>query len=198
MNSKHKIKRHKMKIKIKIKSLIAIIQILFIFAFLAGCSKADDTDMKQSNINQAVAVIHPTAGNHVHGVVKFIKKINGIEVIANVEGLEPGLHGFHVHEWGDCSADDATSAGGHFNPDGKPHAGPNDENRHVGDLGNLEADENGIAHYQHLDNLLAFSGKHSIIGRSVIIHAGADDLTSQPSGSAGARIACGVIGIAGK
>jgi Cu-Zn family superoxide dismutase len=198
MNSNYKIGRCKIKIKIKIKSFIKMIPTLLIFAFFAGCSKAGDTEMNQSGIKQAIVVIHPTAGHYVHGVVKFTKKMNGIEVIANVEGLEPGLHGFHIHEWGDCSADDATSAGGHFNPDGRPHAGPNDENRHVGDLGNLEADENGIAHYQRVDNLLAFSGKHSIIGRSVIIHAGADDLTSQPSGSAGARVACGVIGIAGK
>jgi Cu-Zn family superoxide dismutase len=198
MNSNHKIGKYKMKIKIKIKSLIKIIPTFLIFAFIAVCSKADDTEMNQSSINQAVAVIHPTTGYHVHGVVKFTKKMNGIEVIANVEGLEPGLHGFHIHEWGDCSADDATLAGGHFNPDGKPHAGPNDKNRHVGDLGNLEANEDGIAHYQRVDNLLAFSGKHSIIGRSVIIHAGADDLNSQPSGSAGARVACGVIGITGK
>lgn len=198
MNSIQKIKRCKAKIKIKIKSMKWIIATLFLFVIFAGCGKGGDTEMNQSSIDRAIAVIRPTAGNHVHGVVKFTKKMNGIEIVANVEGLEPGLHGFHIHQWGDCSADDATSAGGHFNPEGKPHAGPDDENRHVGDLGNLKADENGIAHYQRVDGLLAFSGKHSIIGRGVIIHAGADDLTSQPSGSAGARVACGVIGIAGE
>ena len=97
---------------------------------------------------------------------------------------------------GDCSAADGTSTGGHFNPENKNHGGPTDAERHVGDMGNIEAAADGTAHLELSDSLLAFSGKHSIIGRAIIVHAGEDDLTSQPTGAAGARVACGVIGIA--
>jgi Cu-Zn family superoxide dismutase len=101
-----------------------------------------------------------------------------------------------VHELGDCTAPDGTSAGGHFNPEGMPHGAPADAQRHVGDLGNLTADDSGMAHYERTDDVIALSGDHSIVGRGIIVHAGADDLTSQPTGAAGARVACGVIGIA--
>ncbi|MFP6572139.1 MAG: superoxide dismutase family protein, partial [Vicinamibacterales bacterium] len=110
---------------------------------------------------------------------------------ANLTGLTAGTeHGFHVHQYGDCSASDGTSAGGHFNPHGADHAGPDAASRHVGDLGNSEAT------YDRVDTQLAFEGESSIIGRGFIVHGGIDDLSSQPSGSAGPRIACGVIGIA--
>lgn len=144
----------------------------------------------------AVAVLHPTAGSNVSGVVRFIQVDGGVQVSASVDGMTAGKHGFHIHEYGDCSATDGTSAGGHFNPDGMPHAGPDQAKRHEGDLGNLEADKAGSAHYERLDNHLSFDGDHSIVGRAVIVHAGEDDLTSQPTGNAGGRQACGVIGIA--
>jgi len=147
-------------------------------------------------VPQAVAVLHPTEGNEARGAVHFVSSRHGIRVTAIVEGLSPGLHGFHVHEYGDCSAPDGSSAGGHFNPDDKPHGAPTDLERHVGDLGNLSADEMGVAHMEWTDSLLAFTGPRSILGRAVIVHAEADDLLSQPTGEAGARIACGVIGIA--
>lgn len=148
------------------------------------------------DIPAAVAVLHPTEGSDVHGTVTFTKAANSIRIMADVYGLIPGKHGFHIHEFGDCSAPDAASAGGHFNPDNMPHGAPDDMNRHVGDLGNLVADEEGNARYERKDSLIAFSGDHSIIGLAVVVHAGEDDLTSQPSGNAGPRVACGVIGIA--
>jgi Cu-Zn family superoxide dismutase len=129
-------------------------------------------------------------------MVAFTKMENGIQVVAHVEGLTPGDHGFHIHEYGDCSAPDATSAGGHFAPLGKPHGAPTSTDRHVGDLGNITAGEDGAAHLEWLDTHLAFSGPQSILGRAVIVHADPDDLTSQPTGNAGGRVACGVIGIA--
>lgn len=145
---------------------------------------------------RAVAVLHATEGSEVSGTVTFTRDAAGIRVVADVEGLSPGLHGFHIHEYGDCSAPDGTSAGGHFNPEGSPHGGPSDEERHVGDLGNLSADESGAAHYDRIDTHIEFSGTRSIVGRGMIVHAGEDDLTSQPTGNAGPRVACGVIGIA--
>ena len=147
-------------------------------------------------MDKALAVLHPTKGNTVTGMVTFISTSDGIHVIADVENLSPGKHGFHIHEYGDCSAPDGTSAGGHFNPDGKLHGAPTDTNRHVGDLGNITADSNGKAHFEWTDKFLSFSGPHSIIGRGVIVHAGEDDLKSQPTGNAGSRVACGVIGTA--
>ena len=147
-------------------------------------------------ITRAVAVLHPTKGNNIRGTVTFTRETGGIRVSADITGLTPGKHGFHVHENGDCSAPDATSAGGHFNPTKMPHAGMDAEQRHVGDLGNVTADASGKASYDRLDTMLTFEGDNSIIGRAVIVHAKADDLKSQPSGDAGARGACGVVGIA--
>lgn len=150
----------------------------------------------ESTVKKAVCVLHPTEGNDVHGLVTFTRSGSEIKIVADVEGLTPGKHGFHIHQWGDCSAPDGTSAGGHFNPENTEHGGPADAVRHVGDLGNITAGEDGTAHLEMTDSMIAFSGKHSIIGRGIIVHAGEDDLTSQPTGAAGARVACGVIGIA--
>jgi len=143
-----------------------------------------------------VAVLHPTEGNEVHGIVTFTKEEGWVRVVADIEGLTTGKHGFHIHEFGDCSSPDGKSAGGHFNPEGKQHGGPDGAERHVGDLGNIEADDSGKAHYNRVDSHVALGGANSIIGRGVIIHAKADDMTSQPTGAAGARLACGVIGVA--
>lgn len=148
------------------------------------------------SVTKAIAVLHPTEGSEVTGTVTFTQTDAGIRIVGTVEGLTAGQHGFHVHEYGDCSAPDGSSAGGHFNPDGKDHGAPTDMDRHVGDLGNVLADESGIGTYDRTDTVIAFSGSHSIIGRGIIVHAGEDDLTTQPTGGAGARVACGVIGIA--
>ena len=117
-------------------------------------------------------------------------------MIAHLEGLPEGEHGFHIHEFGDCSAPDGTSAGGHFNPENNEHGRPGVGTRHIGDLGNMTANESGSARYERLDSLLSLNGQNSIIGRSVVVHANADDFISQPSGAAGERIACGTIGVA--
>ncbi|RMF54480.1 MAG: superoxide dismutase family protein [Calditrichaeota bacterium] len=172
--------------------------IILVGALLIGCQQKEVT-VETSTVPQftkAVAVLHATEGNEVKGVVTFTKTAEGVKIVADVMGLTPGEHGFHIHEFGDCSSPDGKSAGGHFNPEGNPHAAPDAQTRHVGDLGNLTADENGNAHYERLDTHLSLNGPNSIIGRGVIIHAKADDLTSQPTGAAGARVACGVIGVA--
>jgi Cu-Zn family superoxide dismutase len=145
---------------------------------------------------KAVCVVHPLGDAKVQGKVTFTQVDDGIKIEANLTGLTPGKHGFHVHEFGDCSMMDGTCAGGHFNPDGKPHGGPDSTERHAGDFGNLEADASGNAVYERVDSIISLHGDHSIIGRSIIVHADPDDLTSQPTGNAGARIGCGVIGIA--
>ena len=152
--------------------------------------------MKEATIEKAVCVLHPTEGNDVNGLVTFTKTDSGIHVVADVQGLTEGKHGFHIHQYGDCSSSDGKSAGGHFNPDNKDHGAPTSADRHVGDLGNITAGADGKAHLEMTDTLLAFQGPHSIIGRAVVVHAGEDDFVTQPTGNAGARVACGVIGIA--
>ncbi len=150
----------------------------------------------QPAVTKAIAVLHPTQGNNVHGTVTFTRLASRVRVVADITGLTPGQHGFHVHEFGDCSAPDATSAGGHFNPMGQPHAGPDTTMRHVGDLGNITADASGRARLDVVLPLITFEGPNSVLGRAVIVHAKADDLRTQPTGDAGGRVACGVIGIA--
>ena len=145
---------------------------------------------------KAIAVLHPTKGSNVEGTVTFSKSGDEMKIVADVTGLTPGKHGFHIHEFGDCSSPDGKAAGGHFNPSNNPHAGHDAEQRHVGDMDNLDADSSGKAHLELTDKMMTTSGEKSIIGRGVIVHEKADDLKSQPTGDAGGRLACGVIGIA--
>jgi len=151
--------------------------------------------METDIAGKAICILYPTTGNDVSGTVTFIATHDGIRVVADVRGLTPGKHGFHIHEFGDCSASDGSSAGGHFNPGHMQHGAPQDPVRHEGDLGNLVADKRGIAHLDYTDTRLTLSGPYGIIGYSVIVHAKEDDLKSQPTGNAGGRVACGVIGV---
>jgi Cu-Zn family superoxide dismutase len=148
-------------------------------------------------VTHAVAVLHATSGQHCHGIVHFVQEGDSVKVVADIEGLGPNQrHAFHIHQYGDCSAPDATSAGSHYNPEGHQHGLPSTENRHAGDLGNVESDGEGKAHYElTVDNISIAGSKNPIIGRAVIVHAKIDD-ASQPAGNAGGRIACGVIGVA--
>ncbi len=145
---------------------------------------------------KAIAVLHPTSKSKVMGRVVFTLEGGSMMITGEITGLTPGEHAFHVHEFGDCSSDDGMSTGGHFNPDKKPHAGPHDAERHVGDLGNITADSEGKVTLNIKDDMIRLSGPHSVVGRALVVHAGIDDLKSQPAGNAGARIACGVIGVA--
>lgn len=145
---------------------------------------------------KAIALLAPAKDKTVKGVVTFTQSDKGVKVYAHLEGLAPGKHGFHIHEFGDCTAADLTSAGGHFNPTQMSHGAPTDEMRHSGDLGNLVADDKGMATLEWIDPTMQLSGPNTIIGHAVIVHAKEDDLKTQPTGNAGAREACGVIGIA--
>ena len=143
---------------------------------------------------QAVADLQPTKGNTAKGTATFTQVGDKVRVHAVVTGLKPGQeHGFHVHEVGDCSSGDGMSAKGHFNPFGKPHG--KGAERHAGDMPNLKSDIKwGKAKLTvDLDVITLKPGPASIIGRSVIVHAQPDDYTTQPTGNAGARLACGVI-----
>lgn len=137
--------------------------------------------------------LEPKSGSSVTGTVTFTPSSDGILVIANLKGLTPNAeHGFHVHEKGDCSAPDAMSAGGHFNPSDSAH-GAAGANHHAGDMPNLRADAYGNASYRTLLAGIALEGSQGVLGRSVVVHRDPDDYKSQPAGNSGPRIACGVI-----
>lgn len=128
----------------------------------------------------------------ISGQVIFKQKGDAVLIAPMIQNLPDGEYGFHIHARNDCSAADFTSAGDHFNPDAKMHGNRQGEH-HAGDLGNLKMQGGKAATIDALQGVTVTVGKHGIIGRSVIIHAGPDDFTTQPTGNSGARIACGII-----
>lgn len=148
------------------------------------------------SVTKAVAVLAPTQGREAHGVIQFAQAPGGgVDVTAEIEGLPPGKHGYHIHVLGDCSSPDGKSAGTHFNFAGSSMKPAADIKRITGNLGELDADKEGKAMAKtHLDKA-SLQGPYSLIGRSVIIHEKGNDPAQPPIGAAGARLACGVIGI---
>ncbi len=159
--------------------------ILGLFCAVATLGQAQDA-------TKATCELKPSSGSQVTGTVTFTKIGDEVQVVADIQNLKPGKHGFHLHEKGDCSAPDAASAGGHFNPSHQHHGGPATAEHHTGDLGNIETDASGKTHLDWKGKM-ALSGADSIIGKSVVVHEKEDDLKTDPSGNSGARIACGVI-----
>lgn len=158
---------------------------------LAGCQMMPHGSASP----QARAALEAKSGSSVAGQVNFQEMKDKLRVTGMVTGLKPNTdHGFHVHEKGDCSAADATSAGGHFNPDGQPHGYYRQAKHHAGDLPNLRANEKGEAKVSFdVEGLRVNEGQHGIANRAIVVHANPDDYQSQPAGDAGARIACGII-----
>ncbi len=144
---------------------------------------------------RATANLVPTKSGSAVGTANFYQVGGKVRMVANVSGLVPGReHGFHVHEAGDCSSGDGMSAKGHFNAMGKPHGHYSSAERHTGDMPALKADASGKATLEaDLDLMTVTPGPASIVGRGLIVHADPDDYKTQPTGNAGARIACGVI-----
>jgi Cu-Zn family superoxide dismutase len=140
----------------------------------------------------AMAQLEPKSGSDVSGLVAFRQVGDEVLVTGMIKNLKPGKHGLHIHEKGDCSAPDAASAGPHFNPTNQHHGGPTTAEHHAGDLGNVEATSSGIVQLNSKVKL-SLTGKDSIIGKSVVVHEGEDDLKTDPAGNSGARVACGEI-----
>ena len=152
--------------------------------------------MAVATISSAGAAATQPSNQHVAGTVTFTQEKEGVKAVVDLTGLAPGKHGIHIHQKADISAPDLASAGGHWDPDGhKQHGGPASEadKRHAGDLGNLEADAGGKAHYEVSIAGVSIGGKNDIVGHSVIVHAKEDDLKSNPAGNAGGRVAGGAI-----
>ena len=156
---------------------------------LAACASMSPEPLR------ATAALQPTKGSKTFGEATFEQVGGKVKVTNFVQGLRPGQeHGLHIHEKGDCSSGDGMSTGGHFNPQGKPHSHHADANRHAGDLPSLKAGKDGRAKVDvELDVITVGSGPTDVIGRGLIVHADPDDFRTQPTGNAGARIACGVI-----
>ncbi|RCN29757.1 copper/zinc superoxide dismutase [Ancylostoma caninum] len=178
--------------------------VMFIYAVTETLKNFFQVDASQRMSNRAVAVLRGDAG--VTGTVWFSqdKESDPCVIKGEIKGLTPGLHGFHVHQYGD-STNGCISAGPHFNPFNKTHGGPKDEVRHAGDLGNVEAGSDGVARFEIKDHIVKIHGENTVVGRSLVVHAGTDDLgkgegdkkeESLKTGNAGARSACGVIAIA--
>ncbi|HET7268402.1 MAG TPA: superoxide dismutase family protein [Oleiagrimonas sp.] len=183
----------------RIASFLAIASLVL----LAGCSadtgKAPATQANADAAHastSAHATLKATSNSHVSGQLAFVAVDDGVHITGQVNGLKPdSTHGFHLHANGNCQAPDASSAGGHFNPADVPHGHPGTKPHHAGDIPNQHADASGVATVDVVvPNVQLGTGSDTdILGRAVIVHAQPDDYTSQPSGAAGPRIACGVI-----
>ncbi|CAH2086834.1 unnamed protein product [Euphydryas editha] len=159
-----------------------------------------DQDPHAAGPLRAVVRLASPDGHDVHGNVTFEQLEGKVRVTGQIYGMPAGQYGFHVHASGDLT-NGCVSAGAHFNPDKKDHGHPGDENRHVGDLGNVEFNSDKLSHIDITDSMIALYGPHNIIGRALVLHAMADDFgrtdhpDSKKTGNAGGRVACGVIGI---
>lgn len=162
-----------------------LVLLAFSLALLAACAHRQGP--------MAMAMMAPSAGSNARGMVHFQDLGDGtIEVKVDLTGVPAGTHGFHVHDKGDCG-DNGNAAGGHFNPTGAPHGAPDAASHHAGDFGNVTADANGEVHTTFTTHSITIkTGSTAVVGHAIILHANPDDLTSQPTGNAGARIACGV------
>ena len=166
---------------------------MILVAVALSCAPAEETAQEPIPL-RARAELNPTEGNIVSGTVYFEQANEEVTITADLNGLSAGKHGFHVHETGDCSGPGGSSAGGHFNPLNVKHGSPTDLEHHVGDLGNIEADEQGNAHFELTVDFLSLGEEfYSVLGKAVIVHAQEDDLDSRFVGNAGPRVACGVI-----
>lgn len=144
----------------------------------------------------AMAEISGASGSNVTGTATFTQQSNGsIKMVVRLENLSPGEHAIHLHENGDCSAADASSAGGHWNPTSDPHGQRGHDGFHAGDIDNIKVGEDGVGALEMEFDDWSIGGveETNILNKAVIIHADEDDFESQPSGNAGGRIACGVI-----
>jgi superoxide dismutase, Cu-Zn family len=163
-----------------------LICITVIAAFCSGCASTREYQ----------AVMAPTQGQTATGTLKLAPQDDKVLITGQISGLSATtVHGFHVHENGDCSSPDASSAGAHFNPRQQPHGNPADPAHHAGDMLSLGTDGDGkVEVRQELSGVsLGDGGPGDIAGKAIVLHEKADDYSTQPSGNSGGRIACGVI-----
>ena len=169
-------------------SMLALVAVTLV----EGCARMHQL---MTRTPAATAAVLPTRDNTARGDIRLVQRDSGVVLVSGrISGLSPGSHGFHIHEKGNCSAPDASSAGGHFNPSGSTHGANGGGTRHGGDLGNIVAGPDGVADINvEITGISLGTAPDSVVGRSVVVHAKADDFTTQPSGNAGSRVGCGLI-----
>ena len=167
---------------------------------VAGAALAAQSESKKAAqptqtmpAGKAGATIEGRSGSSLTGAAEFMMHGTQMMITVSVKGAVPGTHAVHIHEKGDCSAPDATSAGGHFNPGGHMHGAPDAKEHHAGDLGNMTVGADGSGSLMIQSSELSLEGSNSILGRAIIMHEKSDDFVTQPTGNAGGRIGCGVI-----
>ncbi len=160
-----------------------------------SCASLSSKEAVAASATTAQATLKATAGNTANGMLDLTQTTGGVKITGTIRGLSPNSHhGFHVHENGDCSAPDAKSAGGHFDPTHYPHGKPMGPPHHAGDMPNIDADAKGVATVDVTVNGVTLGGgPTSVLNRAIVVHENADDYKTQPSGDSGSRIACGVI-----
>ena len=165
---------------------------------LVSCDLIRETGIPSTSAQQAIAVIGPSSGSELTGTAMFTQSGDTITLTIGIYNVSPGLHAVHIHEKGDCSSPDGTSAGGHWNPTNVAHGKWGEGEFHLGDIGNITVGEDGTGTIELTTDLweMGTGSDIDIVGKGIIVHAGPDDFTSQPSGNAGARIGCGAIVLA--
>ena len=162
-----------------------------------GCETIQDTLIPSTPSQQAIAVIGPASGSNLTGTAIFTRSGDTITLLVQIWNVSPGLHAVHLHETGDCSAPDGTSAGGHWNPTNVAHGKWGEGEFHLGDIGNITVREDGTGEIELTTDLweMGTGSILDVVGTGIIVHADADDFVSQPSGNAGARIGCGAVAL---
>jgi Cu-Zn family superoxide dismutase len=180
----------------RVNAFFAVASIALLAACATAKQQAPAVPTSSDYAARAHATLQSASGSDVAGTLSFVNTGEGVRITGRITGLEPdSTHGFHIHQNGDCGAPDASSAGGHFNPTHQPHGHAGQAASHAGDLPNQHANADGVATVDVLAHgvELGTGGNTDILDRAIIVHAKPDDYTSQPSGDAGSRIACGVI-----
>ncbi|MEH1006911.1 superoxide dismutase family protein [Winogradskyella sp. ECml5-4] len=186
---------------------LKLITLAFAMIFAIACKdskkdsetkvKTEDVAEQNSTEKRLSVSLYPKSGSNVEGTINFVEKNGFVTMVGTVKGLEEGQHAIHIHEKADCSSEDGSSSGGHWNPTGQPHGAWGDKaGYHKGDIGNITANANGRATVSKSTNEWCIGcgdETKDILGKAIIVHIGIDDLTSQPSGNAGARIGCAGI-----
>ncbi|MEL1254415.1 superoxide dismutase family protein [Flavobacterium sp. DGU38] len=169
-----------------------IVSFAIIAVLIIGCK----TSTKSNDTKTLTVNLEPKSNSTVTGTATFTEKNGKVTFTAKIAGLQPGVHAIHIHEKSDCSAADGSSAGGHWNPTFKKHGKWGAGEYHKGDIGNFTADANGNGTITLTTDEWAIGGDDetkNILGKGLIVHQGADDFTTQPTGNAGGRVACAGI-----
>ena len=172
---------------------------LFVWALGCASSKSGAAAAPAAAGPQVTAMIESRSGSTVTGTATFTQAGGAVHIVVDVNNAPEGVHAVHLHEKGDCSAPDATSAGGHFNPTHMAHGAPEAAQHHAGDFGNMTVGADGHGHLELDSTMLTVApGEMSVVGHAIVVHGKADDMTTQPTGNAGGRIGCGVVALKGK